>query len=153
MTAQSVVDPHNSLIPLFFPVFFAAVSLLAGAQVSWIGGWAALARTYRTQAPFAGAKWTMQSAQMRWWMNCHNVLTLGVNPEGLYLAVLFLFRFRHPPLLIPWSDIKVRRRKGWIFEYVILTLGPEREIPLRLRAGLAAKLRSAAGASWPVEEM
>jgi len=72
--------------------------------------------------------------------------------DGLYLAVLFLFRFRHPPLLIPWSDIKVRRRKGWIFEYVTLTMGREIEIPLKIRKSLAAKLRAAAGASWPVEE-
>src|SRR6266567_3532600 len=30
---------------------------------------------------------------------------------------MFLFRFMHPPLLVPWSEIKVRRNKGWIFEY------------------------------------
>jgi hypothetical protein len=55
-------------------------------------------------------------------------------PEGLYLASMFLFRFMHPPLLIPWSEIKVRRQKGWVFEYVIFTLGHERAIPLRIRA-------------------
>ncbi len=89
---------------------------------------------------------------MRWWMNYNNVLTIGVNAQGMYLAVMFLFRFRHPPLLIPWSDIKVRRHKGWIVNYVILTLGRELQIPLRMRSSLAAKLRAAAGASWPVEE-
>ncbi len=80
------------------------------------------------------------------------MLTLGANQEGLYLASMFLFRFIHPPLLIPWSEIKVRRNRGWVFEYVIFTLGYELAIPLRIRAKLAAKLRESAGNWWPVEE-
>jgi hypothetical protein len=86
-------------------------------------------------------------------MNYNNVLTLGVNPHGLYLAILFPYRFRHPPLLIPWSDVKIRRSSGWIFEYLILTLGHETAIPLKIRKSLAARLRAAAAASWPVEEI
>jgi hypothetical protein len=127
--------------------------LLSCALASWIGGWPALSSTYRTQTPFVGTKWTLQDAQMRWWMNYNNVLTSAVNTEGLYLATMVLFRFCHPSLLIPWSDIKVRRGKVWIFDYVILTLGHEMEIALRIRAGLGEKLRAAAGAAWPVEEI
>ena len=111
-----------------------------------------MSRTYRTQTPFVGTKWTLQRAQMRWRTNYNNALTLGVNPQGLYLAIVFLFRFRHPPLLIPWSDIKVRRSSGWLFDYVILTLGHETAIPLKISKSLAASLRAGAGASWPVEE-
>ena len=55
---------------------------------------------------------------------------------------MFLFRFMHPPLLVPWSEIKVRRNKGWVFEYVIFTMGHELAIPLRIRAKLATKLRN-----------
>ncbi len=32
-------------------------------------------------------------------------MTLGLAVEGLYLAPLGVFRFLHPPLLIPWSAI------------------------------------------------
>jgi hypothetical protein len=80
------------------------------------------------------------------------VLTLGVSQQGLYLASMFLFRFMHPPLLVPWSEIKVRRSKGWFFEYVTFTLGHELTIPLRIRKKLAAKLQESAGRFWPVEE-
>src|SRR5882762_7832932 len=107
MSAQSWIDQHHSLLPLIIPVYLVLVWLLVGAHVSWIGGWSALSRIYRTQIQFVGAKWTRQSALMRWWMNYNNAMTLGVNPQGLYLATIFLFRFRHPPLLIPLSDIKV----------------------------------------------
>jgi hypothetical protein len=148
MSPSLTSQPSLLLIPVFGLLLWFPVA----AIVSWVGGWSALARTYRAQAPFVGVKWTMQSARMRWEMNYNNVLTLGVNAEGLYLATMVLFRFCHPSLLIPWSDIKVRRSKVWIFEYLIFTLGRELEIPLRIRSSLAAKLRAAAGASWPVEE-
>ena len=149
MTVLSVIaQPNSQLSLLLIPALLLSMWGLFSAGVSWIGGWSALSRIYRTQIQFVGAKWMMQSAQMRWWMNYNNILTLGVNPQGLYLAVLFLFRFRHPPLLIPWSDIKVRRSSGWIFEYAILTLGHEIEIPLKISKSLAEKLRAAAGASW-----
>ena len=55
---------------------------------------------------------------MRWLANYNNVLTLGASQEGLYLAAMPFFRFMHPPLLVPWSNIKVRRSKGLFFEYI-----------------------------------
>ncbi len=54
----------------------------------------------------------------------------------------------HAPLLVPWSEIKVRRKKGWVFEYVIFTMGYELAIPLRIREKLAAKLQESAGTCW-----
>jgi len=149
---STIAQTHSHLRPLPVLVFFVTAWFLLSARASWIGGWSALSRTYRTQTPFVGTKWTLQRAQMRWRTNYNNALTLGVNPQGLYLAIVFLFRFRHPPLLIPWSDIKVRRSSGWLFDYVILTLGHETAIPLKISKSLAASLRAGAGASWPVEE-
>ncbi len=89
---------------------------------------------------------------MRWLANYNNVLTLGVSQQGLYLASMFLFRFMHPPLLVPWSEIRVRSSKGWVFEYVTFTMGHELAIPLRIRKKLAAKSRESAGNYWPIEE-
>ena len=89
---------------------------------------------------------------MRWLANYNRVLTLGASQEGLYLACMFLFRFMHPPLLIPWSEIKVRRKKGWVFEYVIFTMGHELAIPLRIRGKLGRSCGKSAGNCWPVEE-
>jgi len=150
---QRFIDQHPSLFAVIFPVYFITLWFLVGTTTSFIGGWFSLAKVYRTRVAFDGAKWRRQSGQMRWLANYNRVLTLGASQEGLYLACVFLFRFMHPPLLIPWSEIKVRRKKGWVFEYVILTLGHEPAIPLRIRAKLAERLRNEAGKSWPVEEM
>jgi hypothetical protein len=151
MNLQRLIDQHPSAFAAIFPIYFLCLWLLVGATVSVIGGWLSLAKVYRTRE-FDGAKWGMQSGQLRWLANYNNVLTIGVSPQGLYLAAMFLFRFMHPPLLIPWSEIKVRRKKGWVFEYVIFTMGQDLAIPLRIRGKLAAKLRESAGPNWPVEE-
>ena len=152
MNLQHWIDQHPSVFAAIFPIYFLFLWLLIGAILSFIGGWFSLAKVYRTRVPFEGAKWRMQSGQMRWLANYNNVLTMGVNQQGLYLASMFLFRFMHPPLLVPWSEIKVRRNKGWVFEYVTFTMGHELAIPLRIREKLAAKLRESAGNYWPVEE-
>jgi hypothetical protein len=150
MNLQPLINQHSSL---FAVILWISLWMLVGAIISLVGGWFSLARVYRTQVAFNGAQWRMQSAQMRWLINYNNVLTIGVSPQGLYLAILFLFRFMHPPLLIPWSEIKVRRKKGWVFEYVTFTLGHELAIPLRIRGKLVEKLRESAGKCWSVEEM
>jgi hypothetical protein len=149
---QHFIDQHPALFAAIFPVYFIIGCLLVGATISFIGGWFSLTKVYRTRVPFNGAKWRGQSGQMRRLTNYNGVLTLGASQEGLYLACMFFFRFMHPPLLIPWSEIKVRRKKGWVFDYVILTLGHELAIPLRIRAKMGERLRNEAGNCWPVEE-
>jgi hypothetical protein len=152
MNLQHWIDQHPSLFAAIFPVYFVTLWLLVGATISFVGGWWSLAKVYRTEVPFDGTKWRMQSGQMRWLANYNNVLTLGVGKQGLYLASMFLFRFMHPPLLVPWSEIKVRRNTGWVFDYVTFTMGRELAIPLRIRKKLAAKLQESAKNCWPVEE-
>jgi hypothetical protein len=156
---QHFIDQHPMLFVAIFPFYFiiiwllvGIIWLLVGAINSYVGGWFSLARVYRTRMAFNGARWKMQSGQMRWLANYNNMLTFGVSRQVLYLASMFLFRFMHPPLLIPWSEIKVRRSKGWCFEYVTFTLGHELAIPLRVRGRLAAKLSESADKCWPIEE-
>jgi hypothetical protein len=152
MNLQRFMAQHPFAVAEIIPIYILCLWLLVAATVSFVGGWFSLAKVYRTRVEFTGAKWKMQSARMRWLMNYNNVLTIGVSPQGLYLASMFLFRFMHPPLLVPWSEIRVRRSQGWFLEYVTFTMGHELAIPLQIRAQLAAKLQESAGNSWPIEE-
>jgi len=43
------------------------------------------------------------------------ILNFWISPEGLYLKVNILFRPGHPPLLIPWPDVRVLRRRDLLF--------------------------------------
>jgi hypothetical protein len=152
MTLQHWIDQHPAVFAAIFPIYFLCLWFLVGAILGLVGGWFSLSKLYRTRVPFNGAKWRRQSGQMRWLTNYNRVLTLGASQEGLYLACMFLFRFMHPPLLVPWSEIRVRRKKGWVFEYVIFTMAHELAIPLRIRSKLAAKVQESAGNCWLVEE-
>jgi hypothetical protein len=152
MNLQRLIEQHPAAPAAVLPISFVCLWLFVSATISVIGGWFSLAKVYRAQAAFDGAKWRGQSGQMRWRVNYNRVLTIGVSREGLYLASMFLFQFMHPPLLVPWSEIKLRRDKAWMFEFVTFTMGHDLGIPLRIRARLAAKLRESAGNSWPVEE-
>jgi hypothetical protein len=153
MNFQQSIDQHPSAFAAIVLIYSLFLWLLVAAGVSLIGGWFSLAKVYRTRATFNGAKRRMQSGRMGWLANYNNVLTMGASQQGLYLASMFLFRFMHPPLLVPWNEIKVRRSTGWVFEYVTFTMGRDLAIPLRIRGKLAAKLRESAGNCWPVEEV
>jgi hypothetical protein len=153
MNLQRLIDQHPSVFAVIFPIYFLCLWVLVSAIISFVSGWFSLARVYRARIPFQGARWRLQRGKMRYLVGYNNILAIGVSQQGLYLAVLSLFRFMHPPLLIPWSEVKVRKKKGWVFESVTFTLGHELAIPLRIRGKLGENLREAAGSSWPVEEI
>jgi len=145
ITMQTWLNQHSAALPFIFPVYFLALWLFVAAIVSSIGGWTTLARRFRSKHAFTGARWSWQSGQMRWLTGYNHCLTVGGDPEGLYLAMMFLFRFRHPPLLIPWTEITVARRRFLFVQYYRFGLGHEFDIPLYLRAKLAEKVIGAAG--------
>ena len=150
MTAQHFM---NHYFPVVFPVFFVCLWLFICAVIGSVGGWSSLSKIFLAQFPFTGTKWQLQRGQMRLGVGYNGCLTVGANSEGLYLAVFPLFRFMHPPLLVPWNQIKVRRGKSWPWgEYVTFMLGYETAIPLKISGTLAARLRESAAGSWPVEE-
>jgi hypothetical protein len=70
-----------------------------------------LARHYRTDQLPPG-----KTIRSFWaWMGIisyRNTLTLQPAPEGLYLKMLLFFRIGYPPLLIPWSAVKVAEAGG-----------------------------------------
>lgn len=150
---QYWLDQHPTALWVIFPVYFLTLWLLVSAIISYIGGWTTLAKRFRLKQPFAGTRWTGQGGQMRWIASYRNCLTLGVSPEGLYLATMFLFRFRHPPLLIPWNEVTVVRRRILFSKLLRFGLGRELDIPLYVRENLADELRHAAGDRWPIEQV
>ena len=148
---QNWLNHHPSAFWIIFPLYFLALWLFVSATVSYISGWATLARRYRALEPFVGARWKWQSAQMRWFAGYGNCLTVGSGPEGLYLATVPLFRFKHPPLLVPWSEINITQMRFLFVHFVRFSLGREFAIPLYLRLKLADKVKRAAQDRWRVE--
>lgn len=150
---QNWLDQHHDALWIIIPCYTVTLLLLVSAVISFIGGWTTLAKRFRLGQPFVGEKWRGQSAQMRWIAGYGNCLTLGCSPQGLYLAIMPLFRFRHPPLLIPWDEVKISRARILFFQYVRFGLGRDLDVPLYLRPRLADRLQRAAGNHWPIEEV
>jgi len=143
-------------IPPFLPLLI--VLLVIGTLfptmflISLIGGWRRLAFRFQAQEPFYGDSWSWQSAQLRGWCNYNNCLTVGANPEALYLSVNFPFGMFHPPLLIPWREIEVETGKaffGW-YDKALMRVGTEERIRVCIYGKLVQRVRQAAGPGWPL---
>jgi hypothetical protein len=108
--------------------------------IAKLSGWARLARHYRADAPPDGARFHFQSAGMRFWTSYSGCLTVGANRKGLYLAVWFLFRFGHPPLIVPWRDITMTACKRFFIQQVVLRFDRCPSIPFIISKRLADKI-------------
>ncbi len=99
------------ILLIAFPIVWC--SIVAG--ISRISGWHALAKSYRAEETTFRIAEVDGSQRFRWASmttgpscfptNYSNCLTLSVGPEGIGLKAWPMFRFGHPPLLIPWSAI------------------------------------------------
>jgi len=124
--------------------------LLISFLVSHLSGWSTLAKDYAARRPFVGERWPFQSAAVRWiLMSYNNGLTFGADREGFYVSVMFLLRPFHPPLFIPWSDVKVQRGKFCGSRFVRLRFEKQPFIPVVIGEKLANRMAEQAGGAWP----
>lgn len=137
--------------PVFLVLLVAVFVLVLGLSISHISGWAWLAQRYRCEEGFSGDRLRFRSAAMRYWSHYGNCLTMGANPQGLFLSMSVPFLVGHPPLFIPWSEVTVRRGRFLWSKYVELRLGRELGIAFRISEGVAASLAAWAGGAWPEE--
>lgn len=100
--------------------------------ISAISGWRALAQRYRSDMPFSGHTWHLRSGRMGGMARYSGVLTVGVNPAGLYLAVMPLFRVGHPPLFIPWPDVSVTSERRFLGSFIFFTFRQAPMVSLQL---------------------
>ena len=77
---------------------------------------------------------------MRFKTSYGNAVRMVTAQDALYLSMLFLFRIGHPPLCIPWNEFQFARAKFLWLRYVVLTLGNEEKIPMRISERMARKL-------------
>ena len=134
------------LIPIGFPFALLLVWSLVLTILSAVSGWSSLAGRYRTAAnPVLRGL----SSQSGWVGPVHysRTLNLSSGPDGLRLSIMPLFGFRHPPLLIPWSDIgTVTPKQGLGGRLVEVVVGSEGGVTLRLpEAALAGRPEPTSG--------
>jgi hypothetical protein len=127
--------------PIYFGIFFVAMWCLVCFVISRITGWSRLAEVYR--ARYMPESKLMRLVQVYWGtvMVAGNIYTVGADNDGLYLAVLFPFRVGHPPLLIPWQDIKAEKVDGFLRPRVRLIFGDEVSRPFEIYEKTAERIK------------
>ena len=124
---------NESLILLAGFAFFVVIWIFTAWLVALMGGWRELATVYRGEASmFQGRTWSFQSARFRGTMRYNNALIIGVNEQALMLRMILFFRFSHPTLIIPWSDVSVSTEQGFFQRYVVLTFARVPNVPVKL---------------------
>ena len=135
----------SSYLLFLIPFYVAGMWLLISTMVSFIGGWRTLSRRFRAQHAPEGNITTAgpftYSVYMRFRTHYGNVIRVTSAQDGLYLSVLAIFRVAHPPLFIPWHEIELTRSSFLWWRYVVLTLGREEQIPMRISERMARDAR------------
>jgi hypothetical protein len=109
-----------------------------------MSGWTTLAVRFRAQSePYGDVRtvgpWFF-TVYMRWGMHYCGVMRMTAVDDALYLSAIFLMQFGHPPLRIPWNEIEMTRKTRFLRNYVVLVLGNEEKIPMRISESAACKL-------------
>jgi hypothetical protein len=140
--------PHSldfqAVFPVLFPLFFVGMWMGVSLLLAQVGGWSALATQYQTTDKFDGVSLGGRSGRFGTMMNYNGVLNLGVDQEFFHLSVIFLFRLGHSPLAIPWKDITLSERSGFLTKWVVLEFAKVPGISLHLRRNDVLKLKEKA---------
>jgi hypothetical protein len=132
------------LFPIIWLAGFAGLWIGIAFLLSRLGGWSVLANRYPARQPFAGEIHRGCSGRLGI-VNYKSTLALGAGEQGLYLSVPRIFAFGHPPLLIPWSDVRATRDKILWAEIVRFELGQAPATKLQVHRRFADKLEASAG--------
>jgi hypothetical protein len=129
--------------PRQFFISFVFLWLVVGFIVAQLSGWAELASHYRSTNPFEGQRLRFRSSKMRLNMQYNGCLTVGLSQQGMYLALLFLFRIGHPPLVIPWKDISTTTGKTLFWRWVEFRFQQAPSVWIRFYGKLGDEILSA----------
>ena len=139
-------ESSNSFVssPFGLAIIFAILWCGICFVTSFISGWYTLSRRFcRQSEPYGDNRSAgpfFYTIYTRFWSRYSSIIRLTAADDALYLSVLFFFRIAHPPLRIPWAEIKIGKTKYFWRPFILLTLGERERIPMRIPARMARKL-------------
>jgi len=134
---------------IFWAVFYLVLWLLLNLLVSRLTGWGRIAAHYRNTGGITCKVWRFQTITTRWGMGYKKSTNVGADSRGLYLFLGVLFRFGHPPIFVPWSDVTVVEKQINRSKMLELRFRKTGDLPVSILPELGARLAKAAGSNWP----
>jgi hypothetical protein len=125
-------------LPVFFVLFFWGL-LRIDARIT---GWSALAERYSTANP-AGISITTQDGTVGEWGLVHvkGLMRVDQGEAGLYIAYPGWLSAGHPPLLIPWSELRLKDARDVVGIHVVhLSAGDPELAVVIIRGGKAKEI-------------
>jgi hypothetical protein len=121
---------------LYLPLLLAFPISWAGwfALAHW-GGWNRLARQFPADRRPEGAVLRGQSIGLNGWVNYSGFATLVESNEGLYVSLPFPFGFFHPPLLIPWAELRSPQLRTVLWQRFFAVQAGNPPVRMELPAG------------------
>lgn len=115
--------------------------LSVSALISMTSGWADLATRYAASQRPKGKEYRYQSVHLGGAWYAGVVIAIPC-PAGLYLEVERPWRFRHTPLLIPWSNVRRWSTRSSVLgtNYYSLILSDDVPMTIRLRRAAGSEI-------------
>ena len=139
------MDVGESSHWLWVPLAFGALWVVILQVAARWGGWRVLAEAYPSHGTPTGQRFRMRSARFRAGCNYNRCITFACGPDGLHLSLPFLLAFGHPPLSLPWSELRAHEDTVWRIPVVVLTTARHPRIPIKLGRDLAERLLAGSG--------
>jgi len=148
------MDTHLLWLQFAFVLFFIGLWLGVTYLLSYLSGWAFLARHYRAAQPFAGRYERVRASQMGPlgpFGGARNALYVGIDSAGLHLRMFILFRVNCRDLFIPWPEITVTRGRSFFMDFVEFHFRQAPKIRVRIFGKAGDVIKALAGPAWPAE--
>lgn len=121
------MNPTLSLV-ILVPLIWIAVSLLAAL----LSGWLKLSAHYRTDRAPQGRSSGYINATLGF-VGYRRSLRIHTDADGLFLTVMAPFRVGHPPLFIPWRNVREAKLEKFLWKETIkVTLGDKPGVSLKV---------------------
>jgi hypothetical protein len=136
-TEQQVAFVAGILVGFF--VFFIPLWMGVGALLAQISGWRRVAARYPAgDVPPDGQGFSGQVSGFGI-VSENNATRVIVSPAGLHLSAIFAFRFRRPPILVPWDQVKWKSERRFLWVHLHrLDLGGLATVSMKDKAYRAA---------------
>jgi hypothetical protein len=126
----------------WFVPFFLTVWLGISGLISILGGWRMLAERFQASGfklnPRERFRFrTLELGRLPLLpVHYNGCVTFGVAEQGLYIGLLFPFRFMHPPLMIPWWEIRSWKEGRFLWWHWIEVETAVEDLRLRIPWGV-----------------
>jgi hypothetical protein len=133
---------------LLFVVFWFSFSWILAKR----SGWAKLASAYPAPRSLDGAHWSFQSARFGRRASYRGTIHVSADSLGMHLSMFLPFRFGHPPVFVPWTELTGRQDRqsllGVVVEFIELRFAGAPQVDCQIHGRLADELERASGGIW-----